>query len=396
MKTQVLLVLAGMFLTLSAWATPTVSFKWIANSNGDYQLAISGRDLCDSAKFKIRVTNMRSDDIEWYTSRAGKSEWPIENCGIKTMMLNKDVMRPGHVLEVRTYTYQGNKNHSFRKTIPCNEWDWGNAFSGQDIYDGTSAQLASCGNTPRPPVPPIPPRPQPPTQLECKQMASTIYPGSTSVQVLVSCNYLTPVRVSVRQLSSLGSPIGQTCTKFVNAQESPQTACQMYRDPVNTFFYQVVMSKVGSSEEILNDRGMVFKVPTYNYPPMGQIVSDRYLNPPSRPRILGNGKYWPFTVSVRVEDGDLNFMEQRKLIKVVARVSNSSGEKVLMTMYGNTGDTLSFELSHTFIDPIIFGAPRHSNEGFILGENKVTFEIYDAYDGMKPMRIADEVVVTIQ
>lgn len=397
MKLKSLFLLGLLLVGISSWASPSVNFKWIRNSSGDYQLAISGRDLCDSAKFRIRVTSLRSDETDWYTSRSGKSEWQIEKCGIKTMMLNKDVMTPGHILEVRTYTYQGNRNHSFRKTIPCEESDWGSAFSGQDVYEGATAQLASCGSGPRPPMPPIPPpRPQPTSNLECSQSAMTPTSNSQLVRVSVRCNFFTPVRVSVRQISSVGSPLGQVCSKMITAQDTPQLACSLTRDPNSTFLYKVVLSKAGSNEEILNERGMVFKMPTYSYPADGRVVSDRYITPKSKRRPLGNGIYWSIPISVRVQDDDLSYLEQRKLIKVVARVTNANGERELETMYGNTGDVLEFNLSHHYIEPIIFGKPHHSNEGFILGDNKVTFEIYDAYDGPVPSRIAEEVVVILQ
>lgn len=375
---KLLLSLALALVSTAAVAAPSAKFVYRTNSgNGQPSLVVTGRDLYDSSVFRLRVTDRLTGDSGWYTSNSGKTQWDVQN-GKLNMTLQQSILVPGFVIELRTYTADGRRTHSFAKRIPCRPDDYSATFADEIwLYDGEQiGSVGECGGTPQPPPPP------PPPQLTCSTDVRLVDGARTQAGVFVACSE--GIGADVRVYNSDNGNLLCSNNRFY-ATPGQASACSFARNPEYKVAYLVEIRTADG--QLLTRRDLLPKDATYRHAPRGSYSHGLSIVAEKKRKLLGRGFYWPVTISAQVTDSDVDASEGRALIKVELVLVANGAERVLKSTNVNSGSTASFSVEHEYVDPF-FGQPKHVGD-LDHGLNRLKVRVWDAYQGQSYVDLQD-------
>ncbi|HEX4924955.1 MAG TPA: hypothetical protein VFV50_12755, partial [Bdellovibrionales bacterium] len=364
-----LLLALTLMVSIDAQAAPSAKF-YLRNNivNGEPELVVQGRDLCDSDTYRIRVSDSLTGDSGWYMSNSGRTSWGIHACTF-SMQLSQKILIGGNILELRTYRtdLNGNrrKTHSFVRVIPCDHRDFGAAFlESVWIYDNESVELPDCRRV-------VTPTPEP---LRCRSEVRVSSESRSRAGLLVACSEA--VGSDVRIYNHENGNLLCKNERFY-ATRSLATACTFARDPMAKLSYLVEI-RTGRGE-LLSQKDILVKDPSYLHEPEGDYKHGSSITPPKKKKLFGRGFYWPVTINGVVSDADVDPSEGKARIKVELIMLYDSGERVLKTATVNSRAEFAFSIEHEYRDPF-FGQPKRRGE-LQQGTNRLFVRVWDAYEG---------------
>jgi hypothetical protein len=364
-----------MVLPLSAWAG-RVKMDFSKKSNGITRFALVGSDLCDSDSFRVLVYDENVGSLKYYQSGSGRTSWDIgSSCGFN-QEFSHNLLKPGVTLKVEAYS-QGYLSESFWANVPCYETIEVIDFN---VVDFTLTEITSgitCGGGVHDKV----------TGRDVV-VAGQSAPGrensrvnfcsiksqfdDRSVTLRSSCSEAELANIIVIDKASNKILCDRDTVLGVSGYATD--ICQIKRDPRTTMKLKV---KVNSGTINQDFTEVIYKDPTYLYAPQVQLQTSPNLLVRKNEKALGRGYYWTTEVVARVFDQDLD--SDQSAIKVLLIEDTINGEVIISQRQAASGEVVRFNIEHQFIEPLLFGEPKHEGALTVGQKNRLKIRVLDAY-----------------
>ena len=211
---------------------------------------------------------------------------------------------------------------------------------------------------------------------------------SEVVDVYIDCNYLKTVNVIVGNREQI------VCSNRVRIQQFGSAfACTFERPIESSIEFSVKIEyPVGNQGAIIpfEKAYLLKKGATFDYPVEAEYQTLISQTPRKESKALGRGSYWQSTITVAVNDRDIDVADNVIKIQLIDTKSN----KVISTRSASTNKAVSFNLEAQFIEPWMGSDHWDRNASMKGGENTFKIRVFDAYSNTNYMDL-ETVTITV-